>query len=59
MRHQFSHYSLDISLALIELAQLTGTIADGDNYAWVDIDSLADYGLPTPVRKILTMLEEP
>ena len=57
IRHQFSHYSLDISLAIIELEQISGTIADGENYTWVEIDSFGDYGLPTPVRKILAMLE--
>jgi hypothetical protein len=39
------------------LAQISGTIADGENYTWVEIDSFGDYGLPTPVRKILAMLE--
>jgi A/G-specific adenine glycosylase len=58
IRHQFTHYSLDISLAIIELDELPERVADSDNYAWVDVGELASHGLPTPVRKILTMLQE-
>ena len=58
IRHQFSHYSLDISLAIVELDALPQRIADADNYAWVDVDALAEHGLPTPVRKILMQLQE-
>jgi A/G-specific adenine glycosylase len=56
IRHQFTHYSLDISLAIIEMEQLPQQIFDSDNYAWVDIDALANHGLPTPVRKLLSSL---
>ena len=58
IRHQFSHYSLDISLAIIELEALPDSISDTDNYAWVDIRDLGNHGLPTPVRKILSLLQE-
>ena len=54
LRHQFSHYNLDISLAIIDLEQLPSRIADRDNHAWVNMARLKDYGLPTPVRKLLT-----
>ena len=53
IRHQFTHYSLDISLAIVELGELPAHISDADNYAWVELAKLADYGLPTPVRKLL------
>jgi A/G-specific adenine glycosylase len=56
IRHQFTHYSLDISLAIIEMEQLPQQVFDSDNYAWVDIDDLANHGLPTPVRKLLSSL---
>jgi A/G-specific adenine glycosylase len=56
MRHQFTHYSLDISLAVIELEHLPVKISDSDNYAWVRIDDIASHGLPTPVRRLLTTL---
>jgi A/G-specific adenine glycosylase len=57
IRHQFTHYSLDISLAIIEMEQLPLEISDSDNYAWVDIGALVDHGMPTPVRKLLSSLE--
>jgi A/G-specific adenine glycosylase len=57
IRHQFTHFSLDISLAIIEMGQLPQEISDSDNYAWVDIDALVDHGMPTPVRKLLSSLE--
>ena len=53
IRHQFTHYNLDISLAIVELDELPAHISDDDNYAWVELEKLADYGLPTPVRKLL------
>ena len=56
LRHQFTHYSLDISLAVIELQQLPTRIADRDNHAWVALDQLGEYGLPTPVKKLLASL---
>jgi len=58
MRHQFTHYSLDISLAIIEMENLPGEIFDRDNYAWVELADLDSYGLPTPVRKLLATLQE-
>ena len=57
IRHQFTHYSLDISLAIIEMEQLPLEISDSDNYVWVDIGALVDHGMPTPVRKLLSSLE--
>jgi len=57
MRHQFTHYSLDISVAIIEMEQLPLRISDQDNYAWVDAGDIASHGLPTPVRKLLTSFE--
>ena len=53
IRHQFTHYSLDISLAIVELDAMPEQVADRDNYAWAAAGSLADFGLPTPVRKLL------
>ena len=49
IRHQFTHYSLDISIAMIELERFPDKISDGNNYRWVDVDELAQYGLPIPV----------
>ena len=56
IRHQFTHYSLDISLAIIELDSRPEKISDQDNYAWIEVEQLAQHGLPTPVRKLLSTL---
>jgi len=53
LKHQFTHYSLDISLAVIEIQKLPRQIADQDNMVFVVVDQLPNYGLPTPVRRIL------
>ena len=57
VRHQFTHYSLDISLAIIELQERPRGIADDDNYAWIDVGDIGNHGLPTPVRKLLATLQ--
>ncbi|MFT5221108.1 MAG: A/G-specific adenine glycosylase [Gammaproteobacteria bacterium] len=58
LRHQFSHYNLDISLASFDLADQTEAVSDGDYLRWVAIKNIGSYGLPTPVRKILNMVIE-
>ncbi len=58
IHHQFTHYSLDISLAIIEMEQIPAKISDRDNYAWVEVGELANRGLPTPVRRLLATLQE-
>lgn len=56
IKHQFTHFSLDISVAEIELGALPRKISDNENIEFVSVDRLADYGLPTPVREILNQL---
>ncbi|MFT5504275.1 MAG: A/G-specific adenine glycosylase [Gammaproteobacteria bacterium] len=53
LRHQFTHYSLDISLAIVDLDQFPVQISDNDNFRWIDLNAIANYGLPTPVKSIL------
>ena len=53
LKHQFTHFSLDISVAVIDLDRLPARVADEDNIAFVAGSELAGYGLPTPVRKLL------
>jgi A/G-specific adenine glycosylase len=53
LSHQFTHFSLDISLALIEIQKVPDRVADGDNMEFVALQRLPEYGLPTPVKKIL------
>jgi hypothetical protein len=37
---------------------LPSSISDADNYRWVAIGDLSRHGLPTPVRKILSLLQD-
>jgi len=53
LKHQFTHFSLDISLATIELDRLPPKVSDNENMEFVAIENLPNYGLPTPVRRIL------
>jgi adenine-specific DNA glycosylase len=55
LKHQFTHYSLDISLAIIDLNKLPKKVADEESIAFVVPSDLPQYGLPTPVRKLLSM----
>ena len=56
LKHQFTHFSLDISLAVIEMQRLPQQVADEENMVFVKLDQLPDYGLPTPVKRILDNL---
>jgi len=53
IRHQFTHFSLDISVAEISLDALPNKLSDNHDLDFVAFNDLGDYGLPTPVRKIL------
>ncbi len=52
IRHQFTHFSLDISVANIDLKCFPDRVSD-DDLVFVPMQQLQDFGLPTPVRKIL------
>jgi A/G-specific adenine glycosylase len=53
LRHQFTHYSLDISLAIVDIQQFPDQIPGSDNFRWIALDALEEYGLPTPVKSLL------
>ena len=53
LRHQFTHFSLDISVAVIELDRLPAKVSDTANVKFINQQALINYGLPTAVRKIL------
>jgi A/G-specific adenine glycosylase len=55
LRHQFTHFSLDISVAVIELDQLPTRVSDTADFEFIDQQALANYGLPTAVSKILAL----
>ena len=52
IRHQFTHFSLDISVAHIDLEYIPDMVSEG-NLEFVPLKQLKDFGLPTPVRNIL------
>jgi A/G-specific adenine glycosylase len=54
LKHQFTHFSLDISLAVIDLEEMPSKVADEENMTFVTTAELSKYGLPTPVRKLLS-----
>ena len=45
LKHQFTHYSLDISLAVIDLDELPQKVADEESIAFVAPKELSQYGL--------------
>ncbi len=53
LRHRFSHFSLDISVAFVELECLPKRVTDSEDFVFVALNGLSKYGLPTPVKKIL------
>ncbi len=56
IKHQFTHFSLDISVADIKLKGFPEKISDNENMEFVALAELEKYGLPTPARKILTKM---
>ena len=56
IRHQFTHFSLDISVAVTELTLPPAKLADSASYEFVPLNEISAYGLPTPVKKILNEL---
>ena len=55
LKHQFTHFSLNISVALIELDELPLKVADSTDITFVDYQQLSNYALPTPVSTILSL----
>ncbi|WP_043757657.1 A/G-specific adenine glycosylase [Imhoffiella purpurea] len=56
-RHTFSHYRLDIQVALIRLERGPDRIADDDGRCWRTPDEALNLGIPAPVKRILEELE--
>lgn len=53
LKHQFTHFSLDISVAIFRLTALPDQINDDEHLVFAPLNRLQEYGLPTPVRRIL------
>jgi A/G-specific adenine glycosylase len=61
LRHQFSHFELGISVALIRVSGAVegpGGVNDDDPLSWLPFDGLDGFGLPAPVLKIISQLQE-
>jgi A/G-specific adenine glycosylase len=60
--HTFTHFKLDIEPRCGELRAVPPTgvcqALDGET-AWVPLESIDDYGVPAPVRKLLDALDGP
>lgn len=63
LRHQFTHFELDISLIEVEVGHefrqfSTQHIADTERRRWVAWSDLGKYGLPAPVARLLDDISE-
>ncbi|MEO8461356.1 MAG: NUDIX domain-containing protein, partial [Dokdonella sp.] len=56
--HTFSHFRLQISPLLVDCTTTPTAIGDNPDLAWFSPAELAHLGLPAPVRKLLTSIEE-
>ena len=56
LTHAFTHFRLAIEPRVGLVAMRGATAADGDT-AWVELASLDAYGVPAPVRRLLTSLD--
>jgi A/G-specific adenine glycosylase len=56
--HKFTHFDLSLSVARVDFPQsdklpAPEMVAESDGYQWIAREQLAQYGLPTPIQKIL------
>ena len=54
--HTFSHYHLHVTPLLLDRAEPSDRVADGDGRGWYAAGELAALGLPAPVRRLLELL---
>ena len=57
-RHTFSHFQLDMSPVLVQLASSTTRIGDEPDAVWVDPARPGVLGLPAPIRQMLAELAD-
>jgi A/G-specific adenine glycosylase len=55
--HTFSHYHLEITPLTIRVAAISG-VADDADQRWLSPSEAAQLGLPAPVRRLITRLDE-
>ncbi len=56
--HKFTHFDLSLSVARVEFSQQDRLpapviVSELERYQWIECEQLAQYGLPTPIQKIL------
>jgi A/G-specific adenine glycosylase len=56
LRHTFTHYHLDIHPLLIDVAEGSQAVMDGDTWLWYKDGHTRSVGLAAPVRKLLDRL---
>lgn len=56
LRHTFSHYHLDITPVVVELAQTKPQIREDQQQRWYNLQQPAQLGLAAPVKKLLAQL---
>jgi A/G-specific adenine glycosylase len=52
-RHTFSHFSLDIRIALVQLETVPSRVDDDIGRRWLNRADLVAVGMPAPVKAIL------
>jgi A/G-specific adenine glycosylase len=52
-RHTFSHFSLDIRIALVQLESAPARVDDDTSRRWLNRADLVEVGMPAPVKAIL------
>jgi A/G-specific adenine glycosylase len=55
--HKFTHFDLSMSIARVELSGQPAAkmVSESERYQWIDRLQLDQYGLPTPIQKILSL----
>ncbi|MFA7554323.1 MAG: A/G-specific adenine glycosylase [Spongiibacteraceae bacterium] len=55
-RHTFSHYHLDISPVVLQLAQASANIMEADRQLWYNLQQPVAIGLAAPTKKLMSKL---
>lgn len=53
-RHTFSHYHLDLSPIVCLISKKQRRVASPAPQVWVNVENLQNYGLPAPIKTLLT-----
>ena len=56
LRHDFSHFRLDITPIPAKVAEADGRVMDGERFVWYNTARLEHLGMPAPARLLLAAL---